>query len=138
MNFNQRVTAQRCFGNTPVAPDFGAAVWLGDAYVGYGQALSLARAAMRRGGWAEAEALLMKAAPLAGGDAAFCNLVGILWEARGDHRRARKFYGDAIRADGRYEPAQQNMRRLYELATFGRTSQPVALGDALGDERRAK
>ena len=132
MNSNRDLTGQRRLGGAPAAPEFGAAVWLGDAYVGYEQALSLARAAMRRGGWAEAEALLMKAAPLAGGDAAFCNLVGILWEARGDHRRARKFYGDAIRADGRYEPAQQNMRRLYELATFGRTSQPVALGDPRG------
>ena len=108
---------------------FGTAIWLGSPEVGYEQVLSLARAAMRRGAWADAEALLMKAAPIARGDAAFCNLAGLLWEARGDERLARKFYGKAIAADRHYEAAQQNMRRLYELDTFGRSSLPAALGD---------
>ena len=33
------------------------------------------------------------------------------------------------RTDKRYEPAQANMRRIYELHTFGRSKEPVTLGD---------
>jgi hypothetical protein len=47
----------------------------------------------------------------------------------GRKEMARRFYGRAIRADGKFAPAQQNMRRLYELTTFGHTTQHVALGD---------
>ena len=95
------------------------------------------RSSMRGGRYGEgtgagAEALLMRAAPLACDDAAFYNLAGLLWEARGDERAAKKFYGRAIRRDRKYPPAQQNMRRLYELRTFGHTRQCVALGDELG------
>ena len=119
----------RSAGTADPRASFGTAIWLGSPDVGYEQVLKLARAAMRRGAWADAEALLMKAAPIARGDAAFCNLAGLLWEARGDERLARKFYGEAIAADRHYPAAQQNMRRLYELATFGRSCQPAALGD---------
>jgi hypothetical protein len=101
----------------------------GAALIGYDATLASVRGALRRGDWATAEALLMRAAPLAGEDAAFFNLVGVLWEVRAGRRAARRFYGLAIRSDGKYAPAQQNMRRLYELSTFGRTRQAVALGD---------
>ena len=62
-------------------------------------------------------------------DAAYFNLLGVLYEARRERRLARKFYGKAIAADGKYEPAQRNMRRLYELQTFGRSQEPATLGD---------
>ena len=96
---------------------------------GYDATLSAARAALRREAWAEAEALLMRAGPMGTSDPAFNNLLGILWEVRGNEKAARRYYGRAIRADGHYAPAQQNMRRLYELNTFGRSSERVALGD---------
>jgi hypothetical protein len=97
--------------------------------VGYEGTLSKARRAMRREDWEEAEDLLMSAGPIAGADPAFYNLVGVLWEVRGDKEAARRFYGKAIRADSNYGPSQQNMRRLFELWTFGHTRQMVALGD---------
>jgi hypothetical protein len=62
-------------------------------------------------------------------DAARLNLLGILCELRGQWRAARRSYGRAIRADGSFAPPQQNIRRLYELCTFGRSGVPPALGD---------
>jgi hypothetical protein len=66
-------------------------------------------------------------------DAACLNLLGVLCEARGQHPLAKRFYGSAIRADRRFDPAQQNMRRLYELDTFGSTARVPRVGDALTD-----
>ena len=36
-----------------------------------------------------------------------------------DYDRAKRYYGQAIRLNRNYEPAQQNMRRIYELFQFG-------------------
>ena len=96
---------------------------------GYRATLRMVRAALRREDWVEAEALLMRAGAIAGNDPAFFNLVGILREVEGNKVAAAEFYGRAIRADSDYEPAQQNMRRLYELRKFGQTDQAVLLGD---------
>jgi DNA-binding response OmpR family regulator len=57
------------------------------------------------------------------------NLLGVLAELRGDYRNARKYYGQAIRAQHDHEAAQQNMRRLFELDHFGVTDEPLNLGD---------
>jgi Tfp pilus assembly protein PilF len=38
------------------------------------------------------------------------NLSGVLAESVKEYDRARKYYRRAIRIDGSYEPAQQNMR----------------------------
>lgn len=46
-----------------------------------------------------------------------------------DYERARKLYGKAIKYGADYEPAQQNMRRIYELFQFGSSQEPFALGD---------
>ena len=62
-------------------------------------------------------------------DAEYLNLRGAVHEARCEWKLARMFYGKAIAADRRYAPAQQNMRRLYELHTCGRSELHVALGD---------
>ena len=66
-------------------------------------------------------------------DAAGLNLLGVVCEARGQRRAAKRYYVRAVRADPRFEPARQNMRRAYELDTLGRTDHPVAVGDALTD-----
>jgi DNA-binding response OmpR family regulator len=57
------------------------------------------------------------------------NLLGVLAELGGDYRKARKYYGRAIRARHDHEAAQQNMRRLFELNFFGSTEEPLNLGD---------
>ena len=56
------------------------------------------------------------------------NLVGVLAEMLDDYDKAKKYYGRAIKLDKNYEPAQQNMRRLFELQNFGSSSEPFNLG----------
>ncbi len=100
---------------------------------GYAGVLNRARKALRLAEYTDAETLLMKAADLSEKDAAYFNLLGVLYEVRRQHRLARKFYGKAIAADHHYEPAQKNMRRLFELQTFGRSREPATLGDEPGE-----
>ena len=56
------------------------------------------------------------------------NLAGVLAEMLDDDDKAKKYYGQAIKLDKHYEPAQQNMRRLFELQNFGSSSEPFNLG----------
>lgn len=64
-----------------------------------------------------------------GGNAEAFNLAGVLFEMQEDYDRAKKYYGHAIKLDKHYEPAQQNMRRIYELFHFGSSKEPFNLGD---------
>jgi DNA-binding response OmpR family regulator len=97
---------------------------------GYGAVLARARKAVRADDMATAESLLMHAADLsAGRDAPYFNLLGVLYEAQRNWRLAKKFYTKAMRADRNYAPAERNVRRMYELESFGRTSIPITLGD---------
>jgi CheY-like chemotaxis protein len=97
---------------------------------GYDGVLSRVRKALRLADLTSAETLLMKAADLAHGrDAPYFNLLGVLYETQRNWRLARKFYGKAMRADRECAAAKQNMRRLYELDTFGRSKVPITLGD---------
>jgi len=57
------------------------------------------------------------------------NLAGVFYEMMEDQRKARKYYGQAIKLNKNYEPAQQNMRRLFELENFGSSSEPFNLGE---------
>jgi Flp pilus assembly protein TadD len=57
------------------------------------------------------------------------NLAGVLAELLQDFDKARKYYGQAIKLDKHYEPAQQNMRRLFEVHHYGSTDEPVRLGE---------
>ncbi len=57
------------------------------------------------------------------------NLRGVLHEICGDLDGAKKAYGRAIKLDSRHEAAQQNMRRMFELFNFGRSEEPLHLGD---------
>ena len=57
------------------------------------------------------------------------NLGGVYFEMQEDYERAKKLYGKAIKYGPYYEPAQQNMRRIFELFHFGSSQEPVSLGD---------
>jgi lipoprotein NlpI len=57
------------------------------------------------------------------------NLLGVLFEMKNEYGVAKRCYGRAIAIDSQYEPAQQNMRRLYELFQFGSSKEPVNLGE---------
>lgn len=101
---------------------------------GYEQALVRIRKALRLADYSNAEALLEKAAARRNQHTAeYFNLLGVLYEAHQKWRLARKCYGRAIAADKRFEPAQSNMRRLFELQAYGRSTQGVMLGDEAGD-----
>jgi DNA-binding response OmpR family regulator len=57
------------------------------------------------------------------------NLAGVLFEMQEDYTRAKRYYGQAIKTDKDFEPAQQNMRRIYELFHFGFSDEPYNLGN---------
>ena len=97
---------------------------------GYDQVLERIRVALHAADLDGAQALLETAADRRNQQAAeYFNLLGVLYEAQRQWRLARKCYGRAIATEGKYQPAQSNMRRLYELHTFGKSSQPVELGE---------
>jgi DNA-binding response OmpR family regulator len=72
---------------------------------------------------------LVKALELNAKSAEAFNLAGVLAEVLEDYDKAKKYYGQAIKLDKNYEPAQQNMRRLFEVDHFGSSKEPVNLGD---------
>jgi DNA-binding response OmpR family regulator len=96
---------------------------------GYAGVLDRARKNLRLAQYTDAETLLMKAADLALKDAAYFNLLGVLYEARRQWRLAKKFYGKALKENADYEPARSNLRRVYELIRLGRATTAVQLGD---------
>jgi tetratricopeptide (TPR) repeat protein len=96
----------------------------------YDQALTHIRHALRVVDYSSAESLLEKASERKNKyTAEYYNLLGVLYEAQRKWRLARRCYGKAIAVDKRFEPAQANMRRLFELHTYGRSHQAVMLGD---------
>ncbi len=56
------------------------------------------------------------------------NLAGVFFGMQKDFDRARKLYGKAIKYGPYYEPAQQNMRRIFELFHFGSSDEPMSMG----------
>jgi DNA-binding response OmpR family regulator len=72
---------------------------------------------------------LVKALELNAKSAEAFNLAGVLAEVLEDYDKAKKYYGQAIQLERNYEPAQQNMRRLFEVDHFGSSKEPVNLGD---------
>jgi len=91
--------------------------------------VSEARLAIRLGFLVEAESILLRAEQVAPGSAECMNALGVICELQREWKKARRAYCKAMRRDRRYAPAEQNIRRLYELNTFGRTSIPIQLGD---------
>ena len=104
---------------------------------GYAGVLNRVRRSLRLAQYADAETLLMKAADLSHKDAAYFNLLGVLYESQRQWRLAKKFYNKALGVDKQYEPAVKNLRRVYELSSRGYASEPVTLGDE-GDEWYAR
>jgi hypothetical protein len=92
------------------------------------QILSLVRRELWRHNYHRAEVLLEEAAERANRDPAYFNLLGVLHEAEGQPRLAKKFYVKATLADGRYAPARSNIVRLDELEAYGSTSRQIRLG----------
>ena len=85
--------------------------------------------AIRDGRFDEADELLAIAGRGVSADAVRWNLQGVAFECRRDWKRARRCYRKAVAADRQFMPALQNQRRLYELHTFGRSEEPIVLGD---------
>src|SRR5580692_9806088 len=79
--------------------------------------------------FAKARLHLVKALELNSKSAEAFNLAGVLAEVLEDYDKAKKYYGQAIKIDKKYEPAQQNMRRLFEVDHFGSSKEPVNLGE---------
>src|SRR4051794_35287210 len=77
--------------------------------------------AVCEGQWEHARTALTRDSELMRRDPVFLNLMGIVCQARGQWTQARRYYGKAMRSGRGYLPAEQNMRRFYELDTFGRT-----------------
>ena len=55
------------------------------------------------------------------------NLAGVMFEMREEFDQAKRYYGQAIKRDKNFEPAQANMRRLFELFNFGISDEPFNL-----------
>jgi FixJ family two-component response regulator len=55
------------------------------------------------------------------------NLAGVMFEMREEFDQARRYYGRAIKVSKNFEPAQANMRRIYELFHFGSSNEPFNL-----------
>jgi len=55
------------------------------------------------------------------------NLAGVMFEMREEFDQARRYYGRAIKVSKGFEPAQANMRRIYELFHFGSSKEPFNL-----------
>jgi FixJ family two-component response regulator len=55
------------------------------------------------------------------------NLAGVMFEMREEFDQARRYYGRAIKVGKDFEPAQANMRRIYELFHFGSSQEPFNL-----------
>jgi DNA-binding response OmpR family regulator len=73
---------------------------------------------------------IVKALEIRTDSAEIFNLGGVLFEMLEDYDRAKRYYGQAIRLNKNYEPAQQNMRRIYELFQFGSSKEPFNLGES--------
>jgi FixJ family two-component response regulator len=90
--------------------------------------LVAAKRCLNLGAFRKARLHLVKALELNPKSVEACNLAGVLAEINEDYNQAKKYYGQAIRLDKQYEPAQQNMRRLFEVEHFGSSKEPVDLG----------
>jgi hypothetical protein len=91
--------------------------------------LGRARRAIRAGELELAQTLVMEYGDLAWSDAACLNVLGLIAEARGQWAEARRFWSNSLRADSRYEPPRQNLRRYFELWNWGRSEARRAVGD---------
>ena len=94
--------------------------------------LSRAKRALNRRRFSEAEALLRQALSLDPGSAEAHNLMGVLYELRGDYGDSYSEYVAALKADRHYAPAENNLRRHRERSASGSSAVPVDLGEPSG------
>ena len=84
--------------------------------------------AICEGRWNDAENTLTMDGATEPRDAVFLNLLGVVCQARQQWKQAKRFFGRAMRVR-HFVPAEQNLRRIYELETFGKTELNVSLID---------
>jgi tetratricopeptide (TPR) repeat protein len=91
--------------------------------------IAAAKRCLNLGAFAKARLHLVKALELNPKSVEAFNPAGVLAELLEDYGKAKKCYGQAIKLDKNYEPAQQNMRRLFEVDHFGSSKEPLNLGE---------
>jgi len=89
--------------------------------------LRCAKRAINLRDFAAAKSSLVKALELNANSPQAFNLVGVMLEMREEYDQAKRYYGQAIKLDRHFEPAQQNMRRIFELFNFGSSNEPINL-----------
>ena len=92
--------------------------------------LRAAKGAINRRAFGEADLALRQAIGIDPASAEAHNLMGVLHEMRREFPESYASYRAALKADRRYQPAQNNMKRFYERTTFGRSDLVL---DAGGD-----
>ena len=86
--------------------------------------LRCAKRAINLRDFASAKLKLVKALELDPNSPQAFNLVGVMLEMREEYDQAKRYYGQAIKLDKDFEPAQQNMRRIFDLFNFGSSKEP--------------
>jgi len=89
--------------------------------------LRCAKRAINLRDFAAARANLISALELNPESPQALNLAGVMFEMREEFDQARRYYGRAIKVNKDFEPAQSNMRRIYELFHFGSSKEPFNL-----------
>lgn len=89
--------------------------------------LRSAKRALNLREFAEAKRCLIKALEFNAHSPAALNLAGVMLEMREEFDQAKRYYKQALKEDGKFEPAQQNMRRMFELFHFGSSREPYNL-----------
>jgi len=89
--------------------------------------LRYAKRAINLRDFASAKLKLVKALEMNPNSPQAFNLLGVMLEMREEYDQAKRYYGQAIKLDKHFEPAQQNMRRIFELFHFGSSKEPMNL-----------
>jgi len=89
--------------------------------------LRCAKRAINMRDFADAKRHLIRALELNPESPQALNLTGVMFEMREEFDAAKKYYGQAIALDKSFEPAQANLRRLFELFNFGSSQEPFNL-----------
>ena len=91
--------------------------------------IAMAKRCLNLRAFAKARLHLVKALELTAKSVEAFNLAGRLGRSTRGLRQSKKGLRAAIKFDQNYEPAQHNMRRLFEVDHFGSSKEPVNLGD---------
>ena len=86
--------------------------------------LRCAKRAINLRDFAAAKRNVIKALEIKADSPQALNLAGVMFEMREEYDQAKRYYGRAIKLDKNFEPAQANMRRIFELFHFGSSKEP--------------